>query len=76
MCCVRMFDPLERYLEVRVLVLMTSGSVISGVLKGFDRHLNLNLSRGEIQEDGLKTVIGDLIIRGASILAVAEAKIL
>ena len=68
-----MFDPLEKYLEVRVLVLMTSGSIISGVLKGFDRHLNLNLSRGEIQENGVKTVIGDLIIRGASILAVAEA---
>ena len=67
-----MFTPLQKYIGSEVLILMNDATTMRGVLEGFDRHLNLYLTKGKLEADETVRVYGDLILRGASILAIAD----
>ncbi|MHA1838431.1 MAG: LSM domain-containing protein [Candidatus Ranarchaeia archaeon] len=67
-----MFQPLEKYITSRIQILMTNGAIVRGILQGYDRHLNIFISKGELEDTKSKLMFGDMILRGASILAVAE----
>ncbi|MHA1917426.1 MAG: LSM domain-containing protein [Candidatus Ranarchaeia archaeon] len=69
-----MFTPLEKYIDREISVLMNDKTKLWGVLKGFDRHLNLYITKGKLESDTSVTVYGDLILRGASILAIADVR--
>ena len=67
-----MFQPLEKYITSRIQILMTNGAIVRGILQGYDRHLNIFITKGELENAKMKLMYGDMILRGASIIAVAE----
>ena len=50
---------------------MMNGSTVRGDLQGFDHHLNIFLAKGELENAKTRMLLGDMVLRGASILAVA-----
>ncbi len=66
-----MFRPLEKYINSRILILMMNGTTVRGELQGFDHHLNIFLAKGELENSKTRMLLGDMVLRGASILAVA-----
>lgn len=68
----RPFDALSQARGKRIVIDMKSDSQISGVLKAFDKHINLLLEEAEERIDGeLKKKLGKVFIRGGTIVSVS-----
>ncbi|UCD04575.1 MAG: small nuclear ribonucleoprotein [Candidatus Woesearchaeota archaeon] len=68
----RPFDALSQSRGKRIVIEMKDKSQISGVLKAFDKHVNLLLENAEVRVDGkMKSKIGTVFIRGGTIVSVA-----
>ena len=68
----RPFDSLSQSRGKRIVIEMKDKSQISGVLKAFDKHVNLLLEKAEVRVDGeIKSKIGTVFIRGGTIISVA-----
>ena len=61
---------LHTQLGIRVKVLLTEGGYIIGILRGFDLHMNVVLEDAELITESLKIKIGNLVLRGAAIIAI------
>lgn len=60
---------LKRYMEKRVLVRLTGGRRVTGVLTGFDQFMNLVLNDGaEEIADGTGAALGQMVIRGDMVI--------
>ncbi|MGQ4913971.1 MAG: LSM domain-containing protein [Candidatus Asgardarchaeia archaeon] len=68
------FQPLSKYMGMRVKVTLTEGGYITGVLRGYDIHMNLTLADGELVTEEEKIKFGDIVLRGAAIIAITECK--
>ncbi|MGQ4832801.1 MAG: LSM domain-containing protein [Candidatus Asgardarchaeia archaeon] len=64
------FRLLSTQLGIRVRVLLTEGGYIIGILRGFDLHMNVVLEDAELVTDEMKIKIGNLVLRGAAIIAI------
>jgi len=68
----RPFDALSQSREKRIVIEMKNKSQISGVLKAFDKHVNLLLENAEERVDGeIKRKFGTVFIRGGTIISVS-----
>ena len=68
----RPFDLLNGAMDKSVLVQLKGDKQLRGTLKTFDQHMNLVLSdTEELENDKVKTKIGNVIIRGDNILYVS-----
>ncbi len=66
------FDLLTTALGKNVLVKLKNGAEIRGVLEAYDPHLNLSMKDAEELEGGeLKKKLGDLLIRGDTIVLIS-----
>ena len=63
-------DVLERLLEKKVEVVLKDGSAYSGVLKGYDEHVNITLLEGGKGPSKERL----LVIRGQSVLHVESVE--
>ncbi len=64
----RPIDVLDKSKGKRVMVKLKNGNVINGILEALDMHLNLWLSDAEIEdEEGIKKM-GDMLVRGDTIV--------
>jgi len=68
----RPFDLLNSAIDKAVLVQLKGAKQLRGNLKTFDQHMNLVLADAEeLENDKVKTKIGNVIIRGDNILYVS-----
>lgn len=68
----RPFDALSQSRGKRIVIEMKDKSQISGVLKAFDKHVNLLLEGAEERVNGeIKRKIGTVFIRGGTIISVS-----
>lgn len=66
-------DPLyflEIYLKEKVQIKMKSGESYTGVLEGFDEHINLLVTKSSVEGSGDKV----LFLRGENILFVSNVR--
>lgn len=68
------FQPLSKYMGTRVKILLTEGGYITGILMGYDIHMNITLKEGELTTETEKIKFGDIVLRGAAIIAITESK--
>jgi len=55
-----------------VLIKLKGGKIIRGTLQGFDQHMNLLLeSSEEILEEGKKTSLGTIVVRGDNVVIIS-----
>jgi U6 snRNA-associated Sm-like protein LSm7 len=60
---------LQQYEEKRVIVKFAGGREISGVMRSFDRQLNLTLDHAvEVMAPGAKRELGFVIVRGTLVM--------
>ncbi len=68
----RPMDILDQVLNRQpVMVSLKGGREISGVLQGYDVHMNLVLDKSEETVDGKVMKIGTLIIRGDNVIYIS-----
>jgi len=67
------FRLLSTQLGVRVKIYLTEGGYITGILRGYDMHMNVVVEDGELTSEIEKIKIGNLILRGAAIVAITSA---
>ncbi|MHA1505736.1 MAG: LSM domain-containing protein [Candidatus Asgardarchaeia archaeon] len=65
---------LEKYLNFEVIVTLTEGGYIRGILKGYDQHMNIVIEDGELINEREKIKIGSLVLRGAAIVSISEGE--
>ena len=55
-----------------VLIKLKGGKIIRGTLQGFDQHMNLLLeSSEEIFEEGKKSSLGTIVVRGDNVVIIS-----
>ena len=55
-----------------VLIKLKGGKIIRGTLQGFDQHMNLLLeSSEEIFEEGKKSALGTIVVRGDNVVIIS-----
>lgn len=55
-----------------VLIKLKGGKIIRGTLQGFDQHMNLLLEASEeIFEEGKKTSLGTIVVRGDNVVIIS-----
>ena len=70
----RPFDVLQRSIGKTVIVRLKGNTVMRGILKSFDPHLNLFLEQAVITKQGETTEdqeIGQVVLRGDNVLMVS-----
>ena len=68
----RPFDALSQSKNKRIVIELKNKSQVSGVLKAFDKHVNLLLEDAEERVDGeIKKKLGTVFIRGGTIISVS-----
>ena len=66
------FEPLKKYLGMRVRIFLTEDGEVEGILRGYDKHLNVTIGDGELITSTQKIKFGDFVLRGAAIIAITE----
>lgn len=64
----RPLDALENARNKRIIVNLKNGEKLAGILKAFDLHLNLWLEDAERMQEGERTKLGTLVVRGDNVL--------
>ncbi len=67
----RPLDVLDNSKSKRVIVKLKNGSIISGVLRAFDLHLNMWLEEAELEDKDAKTKFGKLLVRGDNVIIIS-----
>jgi len=67
---IRPLDVLNRSKGNEVIVELKNGEIYTGKLKSFDIHLNLVLFESSLTKEGTTTEVGDLLIRGDTIVTI------
>jgi small nuclear ribonucleoprotein len=67
----RPIDVLDKSKGKRVFVQLKNGSKVNGLLEALDMHLNLWLSDAEIMDEESVKKLGDVLIRGDTIVFVS-----
>lgn len=64
----RPIDVLDRAKGKKVMVKLKNGEEVIGMLKALDLHLNLWLDEAEIQKNDMKIRLGNVLVRGDTIV--------
>lgn len=71
----RPFDVLQRSIGQNVLVRLKGNTIIHGILKSFDPHLNLFLENAKLvkksEDADVEEDIGQVVLRGDNVLMVS-----
>ena len=67
----RPIDVLDRSKGKRVFVQLKNGNKVNGLLEALDMHLNLWLSDAEIIDEESTKKLGDILIRGDTVVFVS-----
>lgn len=70
----RPIDVLDKSKGKRVFVQLKNGSRVNGLLEALDMHLNLWLSDAEIMDEESVKKLGDVLIRGDTVVFVSPEK--
>ena len=63
---------LDESINKNVLIKLKGGKTITGLLQGFDQHMNLLLDQSEeIPSDGESKSLGSLVVRGDNVVMIS-----
>lgn len=64
----RPIDVLDKAKGKKVMIKLKNGEEITGTLKALDLHLNLWLDEAEVQKNDMKIRLGNVLVRGDTIV--------
>jgi len=63
---------LDESINKKVLIKLKGGKTITGLLQGFDQHMNLLLDQSEeIPADGESKSLGSIVVRGDNVVMIS-----
>ena len=63
---------LDESINKNVLIKLKGGKTITGLLQGFDQHMNLLLDQSEeIPSDGESKSLGSIVVRGDNVVMIS-----
>ena len=63
---------LDESINKKVLIKLKGGKTITGMLQGFDQHMNLLLDQSEeIRCDGDSKSLGSIVVRGDNVVMIS-----
>jgi len=63
---------LDESINKNVLIKLKGGKTITGLLQGFDQHMNLLLDRTEeIHSEGESKSLGSIVVRGDNVVMIS-----
>ena len=63
---------LDESINKNVLIKLKGGKTITGLLQGFDQHMNLLLDRSEeIPSEGESKSLGSIVVRGDNVVMIS-----
>ena len=63
---------LDESINKNVLIKLKGGKTITGMLQGFDQHMNLLLDQSEeIPSDGESKSLGSIVVRGDNVVMIS-----
>jgi len=63
---------LDESINKNVLIKLKGGKTITGLLQGFDQHMNLLLDQSEeIPADGESKSLGSIVVRGDNVVMIS-----
>ena len=63
---------LDESINKKVLIKLKGGKTITGMLQGFDQHMNLLLDQSEeIQSEGDSKALGTIVVRGDNVIMIS-----
>ncbi|MDA1124560.1 MAG: LSm family protein [Crenarchaeota archaeon] len=63
---------LDESINKNVLIKLKGGKTITGLLQGFDQHMNLLLDRSEeISSEGKSKSLGSIVVRGDNVVMIS-----
>ena len=63
---------LDESINKKVLIKLKGGKTITGMLQGFDQHMNLLLDQSEeIPSDGDSKTLGTIVVRGDNVIMIS-----
>ena len=63
---------LDESINKKVLIKLKGGKTITGLLQGFDQHMNLLLDRTEeIPSEGESISLGSIVVRGDNVVMIS-----
>ena len=63
---------LDESINKNILIKLKGGKTITGLLQGFDQHMNLLLDRSEeIPSEGESKSLGSIVVRGDNVVMIS-----